>query len=419
MKKLLYFSLATSFFAAQIFTINLSFFQLSLFRIAVLMAPYLLLLNALRPSFKLTIIPKEENRFSVKFMILWLLYAITSLLWVKDYALGVRSIYFISIGVLFVVLFSVFFKTKKDFLICFNIMQLMVALHNLIGWYEIITRNYRFISPENIDYYRQTERGIPISMFGNPNDFALLMVFGVFIAYICLKLNYSILTKNFSMVLIISCTVLVFVTQSRANIIGLLMAMALILILTWKNKNILTITIMIIILIISFVLKPDLYVGLISSISNAFHFEFSTIYSNSESKRLDLLRNGLNFLKSTYGFGTGAGNIEYWMEYKAIFPVGRITNIHNWWMEILVGYGVIIFFLYLLFYKKLFISMYSTFKKADDYFERAMSLGILGCMTGFIIASVSSSSNISKEWLWSFWAVVVAFQGYTSRHKSR
>jgi len=32
-------------------------------------------------------------------------------------------------------------------------------------------------------------------------------------------------------------------------------------------------------------------------------------------------------------------------------------------------------------------------------------------MVGFVIGSVSSSSNINNEWLWVYWGIAVAYQG--------
>lgn len=42
--------------------------------------------------------------------------------------------------------------------------------------------------------------------------------------------------------------------------------------------------------------------------------------------------------------------------------------------------------------------------------RRTQSLWIAVCMVGFVMGGVSSSSNISTEWLWSFWAIAIAYQ---------
>lgn len=415
MTRVLYFTIATSFFAAQVFTIDLKFFQLSLFRLAIIIAPVLLVLYGLKSSKEIYLLPNGRNRYSIQFMLIWLLYSFLSILWVKDIGLAIRSIYFIIAGVICIVLFSIFLKEKKHFLISFNVLQFMVVMHNLIGWYEIITRDYRFMSIDNIEYYSSIKEGIPVSMLGNPNDYATLMLFGIFIAYICLHLNRSIIAKIISLGLLVSSTTLVFITNSRANIIGLLIAFILYFLLKKKGRIAFSIGFILLIFLSLLTLGNDLHQALILSLNKDFNFSFNTEDLNSEGTRLNLIKNGLYFLVSTYGFGTGAGNIEYWMQYRAIFPTRFVTNIHNWWMEILTGYGAIIFFLYIKFYVRLFKDLYKIYKFTNDSFDKTIALGILACMAGFIIASVSSSSNIAKEWLWVFWAIAIAFQGYAGR----
>ena len=118
----------------------------------------------------------------------------------------------------------------------------------------------------------------------------------------------------------------------------------------------------------------------------------------------------------TFGFGTGAGNIEHWMVNYKIYYTGTITNMHNWWMEILTGYGIIIFVGYVWIYFKMFKILYSSYIKSNDKFIRNTSLGLISAMTAFIIGSVSSSSNMGTAWIWLLWGVVIAYIGYVQKH---
>lgn len=416
MIKILYFAILTSFFAAQIFTIDLGFFQLSLFRVAILLAPILLVLKALKSRYPIYLIPNGKNRYSVRFMILWAFYALISIAWVNNYSSAFRSLYFIISGVICIIIFSIFLNKKKHFIIAFNLMHFMVLIHNIIGWYEIFTRDYKFISVENIIYYSNIKNRIPISMLGNPNDYALLMFFGVFISYACFKINNKKIYKFIPIVTLISSYIMIFATQSRANIIGILISTTLFLILTKKHKKYLILSLILTGVVLLIIFQPSIIEILMNRINMAFEFRFDQTNLNSEVKRINLIRNGLYFLIMTLGFGTGSGNIEHWMQYRAIYPVGMVTNIHNWWMEILVGYGIFIFILYMKFFLKLLISMYAVVKnKLTTEFNKSISLSIFLSLIGFVIASLSSSSNIVKEWLWVYWAVVIAFQGYVYR----
>lgn len=114
----------------------------------------------------------------------------------------------------------------------------------------------------------------------------------------------------------------------------------------------------------------------------------------------------------TFGLGTGVGNITYWMNNYALYYTAGVTNIHNWWFEILTGYGVFVFIFYIIFYFNIFKDTINIYKNTESDFDKNIAFGILLFMTAFIIASISSSSNISNEWLWVYWGTVIAFQGY-------
>ena len=43
--------------------------------------------------------------------------------------------------------------------------------------------------------------------------------------------------------------------------------------------------------------------------------------------------------------------------------------------------------------------------------KKSMAFAICAIMVGFTIGSVSSSCNITNEFLWTFWAILIAFQG--------
>ena len=103
------------------------------------------------------------------------------------------------------------------------------------------------------------------------------------------------------------------------------------------------------------------------------------------------------------------------METRQVFYVGKVFNIHNWWIEILVGYGVVIFIGYISIYFIKVKTLFDAYLKSKESFIRNSSLGLFGFMMAFVISSVSSSSNINTEWMWLFWAVLIAFIGYIVR----
>ena len=89
--------------------------------------------------------------------------------------------------------------------------------------------------------------------------------------------------------------------------------------------------------------------------------------------------------------------------------LGEITNIHNWWMEILVSSGVLIFIIYIVVYTKSIWKLYrmALVKKDKDIMN--ISICFLCFLVAFLIGAMGASSLMTSEWLWPIMAVVMSF----------
>jgi teichuronic acid biosynthesis protein TuaE len=393
-------------FGASVISIDMGVFQLSLFRGSILLISLIMILNLLLKNKKIHLNMKKANSYSIKFMFVWFIYAFFTLAWAKDYIGWIKALFFIGLGVLCIIIYSKYIKSNEDILKSFRVIFPTIIFHNILGWYEAITGHYLFLSEERI--VRYLRYGHPVSTFGNTNDFAVFLMFSFFVLYVCLMNSRKFVAKLIYTLTMISSVALLISTGSRAALIGLIMGVMTIAFYSIQRKQIRRIVVSFL-LAMSFVIiiNPDVVLELFSSILN---FDFSQ-QSGSEYVRINLIKNGFSFFISTLGLGTGAGNIEYWMANYGKYNTGGVLNIHNWWMEILVGYGLIIFVLYIIFYSRLFYSMRFKFKTSTNRQDLTISLGIMSTMIGYIVASISSSSNMSAEWLWVFWAIVIAYQG--------
>lgn len=403
LKKLAYISVFTSLVGAKFFSINLDVFQLSIFRILIIFMVFAMFIMTLLRNGKINL---TKNSFSIKFMLFWLIYAFMTLAWVEDYGSWFRAVYFLALGVVSIFIFSETFKNIDDILFAFRIMTIMMMIHNLIGWYEINTGNYLFLPMESLEKYAYYH--YPASMFTNSNDFATLMLFSIFISYICVVNSNRIIVKIVYLCTIISSVLLIIMANSRANLIGMILAFSVFFYFSVKKKRGRRILLAISIILFGVILvKPEVFTSILMDVNQNLD-----VASNVESDiiRTNLYKNGFVFLINTFGFGTGAGNIEYWMANFGEYNTGGIINIHNWWLEILTGYGIVIFVLYVTFYFKLFRSLSLIYRNSKEQKTASISLAVMCCMTGFVIGSLSSSSNISSEWLWVFWGIAIALQ---------
>ena len=409
MKRLSFLGIAASLIGASLISIDLGIFQLSLFRIIILLISVIMCTEVLANRGKISLNLRNRNRYSLIFMLVWVAYAFVTLGWVHDYVGWVRHVYFIVLGVLSILIFNKLFKSSTDILNAFRTMGLVALFHNALGWYEVVTSRYHFLHPERVPRYSRMQ--YPVTSFGNTNDFATFMVFAFFILYICAVNSKTFATKSVYIFGMISSLLLVNMTRSRANIVGMLLAFIVFAyLLTKTKKGRIKLTFFLIALLVLAMLNLGVLTTLYMALGQQLVFRFGS-GTGSDSIRTNLIKNGLEFLISTFGFGTGAGNIEHWMEFRSQHYTGLVRNIHNWWMEILVGYGLIIFTLNQLLYGKLVVDLYKKYRVSTSKLDQSISLGSICCMVAYVVGSISSSTNMSSEWLWVFWGVLIAYQG--------
>ena len=349
----------------------------------------------------------KENRYSLFVMSIWFLYALISFFWVQSSSYWQSAIRFFIIGIFCTITFSLFLTTKKDIFHAFQIMGVIAIIHNIIGWFEVLTPYHLFY-----EYIRWGNR--PVSLFGNTNNFAAFLFLSVFILFalgensnnMVLKISYTITSA--------SSAILIYFTQSRGTLLGLIFGVIILIALssadkikTKKNlfpKRILATFLTIATITVVAVLVYMLTIGL----------------DTSNGGRVNVIQNGFAFLFQTNGFGVGAGNIEYWMDTNRYFIHFRNNprEMHNWWMEILTAYGVVIFFFYVIFYYKLLRNNLVKFAKGSNQIDKSLSKAMICIMGGFIIVSTVPDTLFVHPFHWVFWAVAIAFQGVILRRRN-
>jgi len=128
--------------------------------------------------------------------------------------------------------------------------------------------------------------------------------------------------------------------------------------------------------------------------------------------RLNLIKNALYFTVNSAGFGVGAGNVEYYMANYNIYPVYEVTNVHNWWAEILANYGLFILAGYFILYLSMILNLWRVYKKISNRTEKMICEGLLMGWVGFFIASGAPSSIIAFEPQWIYLGFMLAFLNY-------
>lgn len=285
-------------------------------------------------------------------------------------------------------------------------------LHLLMGLYEITTHHYLF-ETGNINY--RLNGNVAIGMFHNLNDYATFLVTMLPFAIYKLFSRCNIVFRLYYLFISIVSFFLIFRSESRAALLACIIMLCIYLYLYMTHTSKVRIF-LIAIISLFFVLwfLPSHNEG-ISSFIAANEVGVDGVNGRSDVARLNLILNGLYFLRITNGFGVGAGNLYAWLEHKAIYPIGDLLFIHNWYVEVLVTFGVIFFILYILFHGRILFLIIKNCNKGAQICNLNNSLLI--SFVGFSVVSISSSSNIYSEWVWMYLILISTYTMDLSRQK--
>ena len=398
-------------------SIETGFFFMTPLRIAILLLPVIYigerLLGVRRKGYHL----KSSNMGSILFVIIWFLYSLLTVFWVKDLDAWQHGEYFIALGVWVVLLFDMADLKEIEFMFILKAAHIAIIVHNVIGWYEIVTHNYLFLPPERIELIGSYGIYYPISTMLNQNDFALVLIFGLCTSVYFINTSKMKSIKIFNCLLLLSNIALIVCTDSRLGIAGMVIALSVTGIFLIKRRyKLYLLGTGLAALVISIIVTPQTYLNLLEKFRSYFTEVLLNPLVNSDAVRLNLIRNGIFFLRETFGFGVGTGNTEYWIQNEPVYYVKGITNMHNWWIEILTNFGVLIFMLYVVFFVFLLYSLCQKYTKSKSDNLKMMCVCAVSFMSAFVISCISSSSNWGKEWLWILWAFLIALQGYSGEH---
>lgn len=411
MKIIVLFLVASVFLGAELLAVPLGFAQLSLYRLTIVFSLLLFI--------KDSVIEKADTQVSINdnlnyyhfVYFSWTLYAILSFLWVESYSRWVFGVFFVSFGTIAIFLISFYMKNLTDVKRLFTIVFVMSSLHQLVGWYEILTLNY---------IWRTSRHGRAITTFGNINDYATFLLAGMFIGLLMLLTSKRIIVKLYATVHMGSGLYLLIHSVSRGNQLGLLLGISAIILLllfdiNWFRKALFAVVLASSSLMISIILVPGVRSRTLELIKSGIERIFQE--GSSNLYRINLIRNGLNFFVQSFGLGVGAGNVEYWMINKPVITEIDAPNLHNWFLEILVGYGLLIFTLYVIMYVFTLRQLYLSFRYSSDLYIKKSSLVLFAYLIAFLASSISSASNIFIEWQWVFWGVIIAFVQITQKQR--
>ncbi|WP_257350254.1 O-antigen ligase family protein [Pseudalkalibacillus decolorationis] len=356
---------------------------------------------------------------TVYFFLFWVGYGLLSLVWVRSVTLGIKDFLFLVSGVLTILFVILFLYKQRDYLVFFYLWLAADLLFILLGFWNHITHNHLPISRlATAPAYIQ---GRPSAVFTNENDYASFMAIGIFFGFSLFNHSKNIMYKILGLFVLLSGLYLILVSTSRASVIAVLLGFLVwYLLLASKKEKIRIFWIGVILSLLSGILFFERVKALVSNVIN----ELASVLGNPEVEegsvdiRKNLLRNGIEFVQDTFGFGIGAGNAEYYIKNLSIYPTYGQTNLHNWWAEIMVNYGLLIFTGYVLIYFGIIFKLYKAFKNSVSSQTKMISEALFIGFIVFSISSISPSSVMTLSYTWLLFAFGLGYLNYLYLNKT-
>ncbi len=357
----------------------------------------------------------SESALFVRLAILWLLWGLCALLWALliwqfDPAPGLLELAALFVGLASpVLMINLTLRTNGglDFLRWGWVLSFICTA--VIAFWEISSGKH--LAGYGVNVLPESLLKITVfSTFENPNNY------GAFLALCFPFLIWSFrLARGVKKILLfLSLAILVFLmiqTMGRLAEIALLLEITLFIAFNPKNVKYFVPSLAVAICFFFFV-------GAFGLRDNSALMKFASLPLEFESGgsaniRTNLVLNGISFLSRSDGMGVGPANYEQAIErvgFKAA-PTENIKNPHNFWIEILSQYGVVVFIFFIAWLFQIVIRCWrahGSFLGTQYRHVKLETETVLIGLAGYALAACENSSYIPQQINWIFLASVLA-----------
>lgn len=348
----------------------------------------------------------RKNILPMGFLTFWLGYSLFTYIWAHDNIRALTYSIWILRYLLTFLLFSHVFKTKwiRDnffwFVISILFLYLVTAVYEIITWNHLPSSRYHGVMVP-----------IPTGPFYNENNLAAYMLlFSPFILFLP-----KIVSRNWlnliSIILIVIITAIMVVQGARIALFGMAAFVLYYFIrhITWQYKLVSVGLVMLMIYGFS------VYYPQYSRIANsAVDHQISSLSEERQSIRMSsvkiraqLINETVDMFSATAGMGVGGGNYETMMLKGPKYRSGGITNPHNYLMELLGNFGIMVFIGFLGLYTHWLCRLYKRYRSIHGQ-RRYLFLMYLSSLLLFIPSSSLPSSIRWDFFIWIYFAAINA-----------
>lgn len=354
------------------------------------------------------------NRWCYIFFGLWLSWAMLSLLWTVDRDKGLQDLFNLFIGLSLVGMAPNFLRGNREINRAAGIWVATFFFFLGIGIVEHLTTLHLPMS--RFSHGAQQHLAYrPTAVFVNENNYAVFI--SMSLPFLLTKWKYC--TYCWNRILwgtgIAAGIYFIFVTGSRINYFVMFVSILLFsLLLTSRGQRLRVLTSLTLIVIgvwLFFGITQPAAQGYLTArvgeVINAY-WELvdgaqtgeRMVSSQSIAVRINMIRNGILFLRQTWGRGVGVGNFEAWIVDQKEYSTMDYVNPHNWWVELSVEYGLFIALSYVTFFIYLIRAVWKKWLKAWRQ-EKWVMEALLLVLAVFPLLAFSTSTmlNYAPHWL--------------------
>jgi len=358
-----------------------------------------------------------------------------SLVWSIAPLYTLRYLVYIALGFSVVFVVTVWSKNEERYQSIFNIIKWVFILEICIALLESFTPFRMPTSPYSEFAYVFNRKGTDFDIFsddvisliksaptgflGNPNNLAVVMVTILPFFLFDKRLMVKLLGLSAILVIVVS-------TGSRGAFIALLFGVIVYFFV--KNKFFFIAISVFAILVfstLSMSIEPLKNSGnkRIAEMAYAGDVLLAFLMDSDDSGgsisvRKQLILNGLNALKQTNGLGVGGGGSQAVQE-RLGGVNGKITSMHNFWIEILVDAGVLFFLFFVIWYVLISLELYFIYKRTKNVFYRYHSGALLVSFATFSVGCISASSTIYLLPMWLMFGLAIALISLNKKNQLR
>ena len=401
-KLLLYATIFFSFLGPNVLSYPLGPITLFPFRFFLIFLCIAIIFSIMNKNLKISF-KKIKVKNEIIFLIIFIVYAFYSIFWSQDLIAAFRYFIFLFTGIFLTISMIYYIRTFNNIKKIIHIWIFIYTILIPIALYEVFNGMYYFSTQYDLKIAKVTYLFFypPITVFHNENNYALFLSlsFPIFITFI--KHEKKRILKIFYLLLLIIGFTLMLFTGSRACYMGSLFGIMIWFLFLNKTKTKFTIiTIIVLFVVLNVFPFKNVENNLIYLVQEQLSSLFERNKGSSNDIRINLIKNSLEAVFRTVGFGLGAGNVEYFMENNATYPTYNIYNVHNWWFELLANFGFLIFFLFIRLYINIVKNLYSIIKTKENNAFKHIAEGLFVSFITFIISSTSPSSIIAFMPMW-------------------